>query len=200
MMKLNVYIGVMGSGKDYEADKCDEKISFGDAVRRDVWKILKWKPKTQEEYEMFKETKWKLPGDRIHYFTGRRILQDYGTDIRRTEDKDHWVKQLITKIDAVNNTNLALEVHERKYLTVGIPDCRFPNEVSGIINLWEKLATTPKRFELEFIHCDYKSNRYNAEDPHESESMAQEFAGKVYKTGEFFMKILKLHYTQWEQK
>ena len=49
-MKIRAYIGVIGAGKDYRCSKeCTHKVSFADELRKDVWKILGWEPKTDEE-------------------------------------------------------------------------------------------------------------------------------------------------------
>ena len=54
-MKVKVYIGCIGSGKDFMAKKeTDIQLAFADALREDVWDILGWRPKTQEEYESLK--------------------------------------------------------------------------------------------------------------------------------------------------
>ena len=108
-MKIKVYIGVIGSGKDFMAKKeTDVQLSFADALREEVWEMLGWKPKTPEEYEEFKSQKWKLPGDRLYYFTGRDILQRYGTDIRRKEDPDYWAKKLVDKLILFNFMSMPL--------------------------------------------------------------------------------------------
>lgn len=52
---------------------------------------------------------------------GRTLLQTFGTDIVRTQDKDHWVKFIADTIELTNKL-----IH---YDYVIIPDCRFPNEL-----------------------------------------------------------------------
>ena len=40
-MEIRVYIGVIGSGKDYTAEKeCNLNIAFADGLREDIWKLL----------------------------------------------------------------------------------------------------------------------------------------------------------------
>ena len=46
-----------------------------------------------------------------------------------------------------------------------------------------------------YLHCDYKSARYNATNPHHSEHLAQQFAGKVYEPKEFNDLIYKMYGT-----
>jgi len=166
-MIINAYIGVIGSGKDYEANKCDKQYGFADALLEDIWIMIGWKPKNKEEYEKFKNTLFQ-PVDfgalkNINpppCFTGRDLLQRYGTQLRRKENDNHWVDKLLEKIFE--------NIGENK--TIGITDCRFPNEVKGLIDFVEKYPI----YELNFIHCDFKSNRYNDTNEHESEKMAQD--------------------------
>ena len=54
-----VYIGVIGSGKDYNAKKKQEETggvleSFSEGVREFTFDFLGWKPSTPEMYEKFK--------------------------------------------------------------------------------------------------------------------------------------------------
>ena len=174
-MVIKAYIGCIGSGKDFMAKKeTDIQLAFADALREEVWKMLGWKPKTPEEYEEFKTQKWKLPGNRLCYFSGRDILQKYGTDIRRKEDKDHWAKKLIERILYLRKYDMPIHVGDKRLsrATIGITDCRFENEVRKLIEF--SLEETIK---VEFIHTDFKSERYDPKAQHESEKFAQQFVG-----------------------
>lgn len=182
-MKVNVYIGVIGSGKDFMAKKeTDVQLSFADALREEVWEMLGWKPKTPEEYEEFKSQKWKLPGDRLHYFTGRDILQRYGTDIRRKEDPDYWAKKLVNKLILFNSIDMPLDPGKLPLnkCSIGITDCRFENEIVQLIKFSDKYLVP-----LTFVHTDYKSDRYDSESDHESEKVAQQFVGFTGSQEEF---------------
>ena len=49
-MKIKVFIGVIGSGKDYQCSKeCDKKMAFDDKIREDTWKLVNWIPKNEIE-------------------------------------------------------------------------------------------------------------------------------------------------------
>lgn len=163
-MNIKVYIGVIGSGKTYNSKKdCNVIVSFADALREDMWKMLGWKPKNSKEYEEFKRSKWRLPGDRLYYITGRDLLQRYATEIRRAEDEEHWNKKLIEKIENLR----AFKVQPIK---IGIDDCRFPNEIKSLIKYCDESGTN-----LSFAHTDYKSDRYDDFSSHVSEKLAQQF-------------------------
>lgn len=173
-MNIKVYIGVIGSGKTYNSNKdCNVTVSFADALREDMWKLLGWKPKNSKEYEEFKYSKWRLPGDRLYYITGRDLLQRYGTEVRRAEDSEHWEKKLIEKIENLRS-------FKTRPIKIGIDDCRFPSEIKSIIKYCDESDTN-----LSFIYTDYKSDRYDAKSKHESEKVAQQFVGFTINQEEF---------------
>lgn len=188
-MKINVYIGVIGSGKDYRAKQdCDIQLAFADQLREDVWKMLGWKPKTQEEYETFKDTLFNTAYLELGFngpiFSGRELLQRYGAEVRRAEDTDHWCKRLIDKLAFLGSVGTK---------TVGVTDCRFDNEVKRLIKFKKDADYLGVDVQLEFIHTDFKSDRYNATSEHESEKLAQQFAGKVFVEGEFNKLIFEMY-------
>lgn len=160
--KIFVFIGVIGSGKDYMANQYIQKYGavktdFADPLREDIWKLLDWTPYTDEEYDLFKRSEFH--NDLGIKFTGRDLLLKYGTEIRRAEDPNHWCKQTIREI-------------ERLFLygfpAVVITDCRFTNEVSYL-----KKAANMLECDIEFIFCNYPSDRYDNKVDHESEKLAQ---------------------------
>lgn len=195
-MNVRVYIGCIGSGKSFMAEKeTDIQLAFADALREDVWDMLGWRPKTQEEYEEFKEQKWKLPGDRLYYFTGRDILQRYGTDIRRKEDPDYWAKKLVDKLILFNSIDTPLypgKLPPNK-CSIGITDCRFENEIIHLIKFSDKHFVP-----LTFVHTDYKSDRYDAKSEHPSEKIAQQFVGFTGSQEEF-NKLIWDKYGKWNK-
>ena len=191
-MIIKAYIGVIGSGKDYRAkQECDIQLSFADQLREDVWKMIGWKPKTPEEYDMFKRSTFALfngvgnVSSLLPLFTGRDLLQRYGTEVRRAEDEKHWCDCLIRRLEILSSTN-----NEN---SIGITDCRFANEVSALIKFSKRANKLGYNIQLEFIHTDFKSDRYNYIAEHESEKLAQKFAGKVYESKEFNDLIYKMY-------
>ena len=181
-MKIKTYIGVIGAGKDYRCSKeCTHKISFADGVREDVWKILGWKPETDVEYEAFKTTLFYPTGlkaaisysqDNILQVTGREILQNYGSLMKELHGEDYWAVRIWPVLENLQ--------HNSTETIVGITDCRYKTEIKALLDFADFFNCT-----VEFLHCDYKSDRYNATDPHHSEHLAQQFAGKVYEPKEF---------------
>jgi hypothetical protein len=192
MNRIDVFIGVVGSGKDHSANKLVEagthvRVDFKDALLDMTNDLLGYDVRT--EYDWFKEAPlgvrqpsnplieanlraaWKeIPGLVI----GRVFLQRLGTETMRKRDPDYWVKQWLNK---------AFAVHEAgKEVTTA--DCRFPNEVAAI-----------KRYggHARFVFCDYRSSRYNPSLRHESERMAQTLLGMDLKNGE---EILDDHFGQ----
>ena len=183
-MKIRVYIGVIGSGKDYLASKeCDTVVNFADALRSDIWRMVGWEPKTPEEYEIFKKLEFRgnaldLKGHNIS-FTGRDLLQRYGTDIRRAEDPDYWINRLLHMLGLYRDNIL------RKDFTVGISDCKFENEALALIQF-----SSAWNIPLTFVHTTYESDKYFPYSDHESEKFAQQFL-KFKGTEEEFDKYVK---------
>lgn len=175
-LKIKAFIGVAGSGKDFYANKCDERLAFADGVRADVWKILGWAPKNPAEYEEFKVTKFNLPGGGECF--GRTFLTNYGTDIRRAESVDYWADRLIDTLQ----TRLTDDI------TIGISDCRFKNEVDALIDFAYEYGA-----DVTFVHANFKSDRYDTSIEHESEHFAQKFAENTFTDEEFTELMYSIH-------
>jgi hypothetical protein len=127
---MSVVIGVSGayrSGKDTVADYLRreygfERIAMADPLKTEVKRI--WR-RTLEAYAA--ERNGGLPVgadeiDRIIYTdrtpVTRALLQEHGTELRRAEDTDYWVKAWAR----------AVEGRPR----VVTPDVRFPNETAAV--------------------------------------------------------------------
>ena len=164
------YIGVVGSGKDYQSDlKVKEgfvRVDFKDALLDMASDLAGYD--VRKDYDFFKENVvgFKLNKDNTdnHYLlkcidlmnkypmlmTGRRLLQRLGTEVMRKRDKDYWVKCFLESVV--------------KYGSAVNGDCRFMNEVRAIKSL---------PCESKFIFCNYKSPRYDGYSSHTSEKLAQ---------------------------
>ena len=132
--KLIAYIGVIGSGKDYNSDKrIDEleesgenvkKIGFSDAVREATFKLFNINPANEKDYELFKKQKFTMEGycnsvydlRRVQLGTGREMLQRVGTDVfRNMIDDDVWVNLWMKKVEESFFENDSIIVHDIRY-------------------------------------------------------------------------------------
>jgi len=143
-------------------------VDFKDALRKHVYDLIGYTPL---DYERFKRcvvgldsipggvalSNWALKlAPRLP--TGRTVLQRLGTEVFRRRDPGYWVRNALVTIKDLNASG-----HD-----VVIADCRFPNELSAVINY-----AAETRITLCPVFCDYRSTRYDAENPHESEKMSQ---------------------------
>ena len=67
-------------------------------------------------------------------------------------------------------------------------DCRFPEEVKALLQ-FEK----DNFIKVTFVHCDFRSERYDSKSQHNSEKMAQQFAGLKFTESEFNLKIREMY-------
>ena len=179
------FVGVIGSGKDYQAnllvDKGYFRIDFKDELLDMVSDLVGYN--VREDYDWFKENAVGIrrPKNRLQEacaiqdsrmaiergaMTGRQMLQRFGTEVMRKRDPDYWAKAWKRKA-----TQAFMEG-----LSVACADCRFRNEVETIqqMRLWmETDSIVTHGADVKFIFCDYRSGRYDATSKHESEAMAQ---------------------------
>ncbi len=114
MQKWIGLTGRAGSGKDWTFGQLEDedhtvmRVSFADGLRRDI----------EDSFDMELPALWQKPySDEI-----RRLLQWWGTDLRRAQDQMYWVKKAERK---------AIEVSEQGFTPV-FTDVRFPNEAEMI--------------------------------------------------------------------
>ena len=158
MKKLKIYLGQIGSGKDYEATRAGgAKIAFGSPICEMAWSLLGWKPEDQMQYELFKEGKALIPD--FGYVNGRKFLQRVGQEMR-TINPNFWCEKWSKSVRASSQDNLVAT------------DCRFPAEVYAALRL--------EGIVLQFIWCEYESQKYldNKNDPDISEAFSQFLATK----------------------
>lgn len=172
---IYVYVGVMGSGKDFRAveqmktspSEKKIKIGFADAVREVAWKILGWEPITDSEYINFKndsEITLKIHDREIISLTGRLFLQRIGTDAVRSRYPRFWIDIAKQRIE---------ELSKEGY-DIFITDCRFDNELDMLKELDD----------VQIMFCDYKSEYYGWCCEHESEEMAHRFIKEGFVDGQ----------------
>lgn len=155
MVKSISFSGKMASGKDSygklfkRAHPEAIHLSFGKALKNELYEFLKGdfkKPSDMDDkvYERLKEIRGKIkPGVRSVYL--REALQLYGTDYRRKNDSDYWVRVL------------KKEIEENPDKVFYVTDARFVNE----INMLKDLG-----FNLVRLDVDVKDqiNRINKRD------------------------------------
>jgi len=118
-MKVVGLTGYAGSGKDYVCDTLKGnyeavRVAFADGVRLEIEETLLARSPGQRGLEAL----WHKPyPDEI-----RRLLQWWGTEYRRAEDENYWVKKGIERIE---------DVYEFYDLVV-VTDVRFGNEADAI--------------------------------------------------------------------
>lgn len=185
-MRVDVFIGVIGSGKDYRCNLAAEagavRVDFKDELLNMASDLVGYDVRSQ--YDWFKEilVGVRKPGNPLaeaflrnemaelvrrfpDTMTGRRLLTRLGTEVMRKRDEDYWVKQFVKKAEA------AL----RAGSPVAVGDCRFMNEVRAIMDF-----TVPVRFTF----CDFRSARYNPRLDHASERLARALLGLGLEDGD----------------
>lgn len=187
--ELIIYLGLMGSGKDYEAnsliDKGYVKVAFADPLRSMAWKLLDWRPLSDENYEDFKKGELCLflpdSNDKYNAFkplcSGRHLLQQLG-QIMREYDSNYWASAWFKYIFSHN-----LE-------KVVCTDCRYPNEIRMALEFLNL------GYDVKFIYCCYESEKFKQglKEKHQSEKFAQFLITKNLKHCEVITsdKILEL--------
>lgn len=187
MTEIVAFLGVIGGGKDHQANKLTAagthvRVDFKDGLLRLASDIVGYD--VREDYDWVKEHvigvhrpnnplsvafcehEWQETLRRFpDLMTGRKLLTRLGTEGMRKRDEDYWAKQFTA-------TALA---HLSEGRSVVNADCRFMNEVRAI-----KSIGVP----CHFVFCDYRSSRYNPTLPHESEALAQSLLDLGLRDGE----------------
>jgi hypothetical protein len=162
MKKIVAFCGVIGSGKDYNANKYVSQgyshINFAEPLKQIIFQTLKIKIDNHTIYELYKDNYWNPVTRVFPSFNGRQLLQ-LGNVARKILYEDVWVDAWEKLIE--NESQIV------------ISDCRYLNEAKKIISLGG-----------EIYFCDYKSMKYNSKNKFESEQMAQELLKKGFKHGD----------------
>lgn len=129
MRKVVGLTGYAGSGKDYVyGELCESvgavRVAFADGVRLEVEEVLAWgtRPVAQRWDEVRLPAVWKKP----YPVEVRRLLQWWGTEFRRAEDPDYWVKKGVDRIEGLWEIGCGIVV---------VTDVRFANEAQAIRDL-----------------------------------------------------------------
>lgn len=144
MSKIIVFYGYKGCGKDtcckllqQLSSKKIVQLSFAEKVRKTVWELFKEKIKDRNRIWGTIDQKeslingWVLPLSLDYpekYWSGRRLLQWFGTDVCRSIYENIWVDNLMAEInDTIWNATEDVDIC--------ITDCRFLNEYEALKNL-----------------------------------------------------------------
>jgi hypothetical protein len=157
MKNIVVFYGQKGTGKDtcYELlQKISHtevtKISFADKLRDTCWSLFQNKLQDKERLygSIAKKEEviegWEVPsnlGFKEKFWTGRRLLQWFGTEVCRNIYGNIWIDSLGETLE---------KKHED---TVCITDCRFKNEYDYLNSLNDS-----KKYRVIFVKIDRKTD------------------------------------------
>lgn len=152
--KLIAFCGFEQSGKDYSCKrlmttKGFEKVAFADALREISFGILGMT--VEEGMKNYEELKSTILFNNLNF---RNILENLGSAIRKY-DRDFWAKTVLVKVAQTPKD-------------VCISDLRYPNEYRVLKKYCDK-----NDIDFKLIFCDYKSEKYNDSNPHESAKLAR---------------------------
>ena len=182
-MNIRVYIGVIGAGKDFIAKKeTNIQLAFADKLREDTWRLFNWVPDNDKEYVDFKEGE--IVGyENSHIFiSGRQLMCNY-TDLVKEIKPSYFTDNLICRLD-----EMTVDPYYSDKI-IGITDCRFDYEIKALIEF-----SIINGIQVKFIHCNFKSERYCDNSPHNSEVLAQKYVTFSGSEKEFDALIRKTYY------
>lgn len=153
--KIIAFCGFEKSGKDYSCQrlvtvKGFKKVAFADALRDISFTLLGYSTEDgMSHYEDLKKT------ELFNGLNFRNILENLGSAIRKY-DRDFWAKTVLYQIKELSPKNIC------------ISDLRYKNEY----NVLKKFCEA-NDIEFKLVFCDYKSEDYNPNNPHESAKLAK---------------------------
>ena len=160
--KIVGFCGVIGSGKDYNAQKYIKDgyhhFNFADPLKQIIFQTLNVKINDHNMYELFKDNYWNPIAKIFPSFNGRNLLQ-LGNVARKIIGDDIWIN--------------AWEKNIKDLDKVVVSDVRYYNEAKKIISLGG-----------EIYFCNHKSMKYNSKTKFQSELMAQELLLLGFKDGD----------------
>ena len=146
------FLGKAGSGKGFQADRFVKrgykKLSFADPLRKMACHVIGLNyTEAMKKYDELKKTPL------VNNLTFRNILENLGSGVREI-DEDFWVKAVIKGIRETTKN-------------IVIDDMRYPNEFVEIYHFCQEHGIVFKAY-----LCDFHSDRYDANNPHESAALA----------------------------
>lgn len=195
--KIYGFVGVIGGGKSYRADKLIQQCKaegrtvvmgdFSEGIRRFAMGMLMGSPKPidilSKEYSDWKNAAFEVPLPFKDWnkttLTGRQILKNIGEGFKEAFGYDIWAGWTENHVIYTLNTICPdMSQEEVDNVVVLFGSVRFPVEAKVLFNLAEKMDR-----EVEIIFCDYKSSVYEL-FPHVSEKFAQRFIEMGYNDGD----------------
>ena len=193
--KVYAYVGVIGSGKSYQASKKIQESSaqgnpvissdFSDGIRRvllDIFGLTDvgidvnstcyalWKKQTQRIAIPLGKSICFSPID------GRELLKNIGEGLKEIAGEDVWARwshdRVLKEVE-----NLTEEEKEKCDIVFG--SVRFPMEVKTVFSVANRLNK-----EVQFIFCDYHSKNYSPNIEHISEGLAHDCISAGFKDGD----------------
>lgn len=195
--KIYGFVGVIGGGKSYRADKLIQQCKaegrtvvmgdFSEGIRRFAMGMLAGVPRPidilSKEYSDWKNEEFDMPlpfaDQKKVTLTGRQILKNIGEGFKEAFGPAIWAGWTENYIvDTLNKIGPDMTEEEGDALTIVFGSVRFPVEAQVLFNLAEQMGR-----EVEIIFCDYKSSVYEL-FPHVSEKFAQRFIEMGYNDGD----------------
>lgn len=116
MSQIVCFIGVIGSGKDYAADKLVKKgfikVKIADEIYNETANEFSINLSNYENKEHFKITPISIEGKII---SGREFLDNKGK-YRRTKNRDYWVNEWWQKIKPLIDKNKNVTCSDLRFL------------------------------------------------------------------------------------
>ena len=154
MRKVRAFCGFEQSGKSYSAKRLMmtrgfKHVEFADALREAAFHTIGIPfEEGMKRYEELKKT------DLINGLTFRNILENLGSAIRKF-DRDFWAKSVLKYIDSCTDN-------------ICISDLRYPNEYWVLQQYCDD-----HDIDFKLVFCDYHSEGYKDDNPHESAQFAK---------------------------
>lgn len=149
-------LGPPGSGKSFVAEAWGSSVGFADGVKEEVaWAVA------SVTYMHFGDDRVRMEAEKLFILLMtddrvkqryRALLQVWGTEFRRAQDPDYWVKKFRERYEG----------QLKKYATA-VVDCRFPNE-------YEYLKQRRFKFVKLDVDGPYVKKLTAAQAAHESEA------------------------------
>ena len=166
MRKVIAFCGFEQSGKNYSCKRLMttmgfEKTSFAHTLRDIAFSTLGIPfDEGMLKYEELKKT------EIYNNLTFRNILENLGAAVRKY-DKDFWAKGVLNFIRSTEKN-------------VCIDDLRYPNEYRILRNYCKE-----HNIDFKLIFCDYHSEGYKDNNPHESAQLAKFLKGRGYQDQDY---------------